>query len=208
MAFPIPVPSVVETTARGRESWDLFSRLLKERILLIGWPIDDFASTTAIAQFLFLQMENKDQDVNLYINSPGGLATSVLALYDTMQFVTNDVQTYCIGECSRDAALLLAAGTKGKRHALPHSRIMLHQPFAQMTGQTSRILRHAEEILFIKRQGIELLVKHTGRTQKEVEEAIERETFMSPTEAKEFGLIDHIIDAQPKEGSSSKESSS
>jgi ATP-dependent Clp protease, protease subunit len=197
MPFPIPIPSVVETTARGRESWDLFSRLLKDRILFLGWPIDDFASTAIIAQMLFLQLENKDQDVNVYLNCPGGWSNSILAVYDTMQFVTNDVQTYCIGECSRDAVLLLAAGEKGKRYSLPHSRVMLHQPFAQIGfAQASRIQRHAEEIVFIKRQGIKLLAKHCGRTEKEVEDACERETFLSPEQAKQFGIIDHIVDSE------------
>ena len=196
MPFPIPIPSVVETTARGRESWDLFSRLLKDRIMFIGWPVDDFASTAAIAQMLFLQVENKEQDINLYLNSPGGWSMAVLAIYDTMQFIANDVQTYCIGECSRDAALLLAAGAKGKRYALPHSRIMLHQPQASVQGQASRIQRNAE-VLRLKDKLTRLIAHHSGTSYEQVEKDCDRDNFMDPQQAKEYGLIDEIYGDGP-----------
>ncbi len=188
------VPFVVEKTGYGERHYDIFSRLLKDRIIFIGAPIDDDVSNLVIAQMLFLQNENKNQDINLYINSPGGSITAGLAIYDTMQFVQCDVSTYCIGSAFSMAAILLAAGTKGKRHGLPHNRIMLHQPWGGMRGTAVDISIQAEEIMRLKRYLNEILVKHTGQKMKRIEEDVDRDFYMSSEEAREYGIIDEVVE--------------
>lgn len=189
------VPYVVEKTGYGERHYDIFSRLLKDRIVFIGSPIDDDVSNLVIAQMLFLQNENKNQDINLYINSPGGSITSGLAIYDTMQFVQCDVSTYCIGQAFSMAAILLSSGTKGKRYGLPHNRIMLHQPWGGMRGTAVDISIQAEEILRLKRYLNDILVKHTGQKMKRVEEDVDRDFYMSSEEAKEYGIIDEVVES-------------
>jgi ATP-dependent Clp protease protease subunit len=189
------VPYVVEKTGYGERHYDIFSRLLKDRIIFIGTPIDDTVSNLVVAQMLFLQNENKNQDINLYINSPGGSITAGLAIYDTMQFVQCDVATYCIGQAFSMAAVLLAAGSKGKRHALPHTRIMLHQPWGGMKGTATDISIQAEEILRLKRYLNNILVRHTGQPLERVERDVDRDFYMSSTEAREYGLIDEVVES-------------
>jgi ATP-dependent Clp protease protease subunit len=187
------VPIVIEKTGRGERAYDIYSRLLKDRIIFIGDEINDLTASLIIAQMLFLQLENKDQDINVYINSPGGSITSGLAIYDTMQFVSNDVQTYCIGQAASMGAVLLAAGTKGKRFILPNSRVMIHQPWGGFHGTASDISIHAEEILKYKKKLNELLAKHTGQPFERVEKDTDRDRFMSAEEAKAYGLVDEIL---------------
>ncbi|HTY46031.1 MAG TPA: ATP-dependent Clp endopeptidase proteolytic subunit ClpP [Patescibacteria group bacterium] len=188
------VPMVIEQTNRGYErAYDIYSRLLKDRIVFIGTPIDDFVANLIIAQMLFLQMEDAGKDINVYINSPGGSVTSGLAIYDTMQFVKCDVATYCVGQAASMGALLLAAGTKGKRFVLPHSRIMIHQPWGGMQGTASDISIHAKEILKMRDQINELLARHTGQPLEKIQKDTDRDYFMSAQEAKEYGLIDEVI---------------
>ncbi len=187
-------PIVIEKTGRGERSYDIWSRLLKDRIIFIGTPIDDYIANLVIAQMLFLQMENKSQDINVYINTPGGYVNSGLAIYDTMQFVHCDVATYCIGQASSMGALLLAAGTKGKRYALPHSRIMMHQPSGGAQGTAADIRIQAEEILKLKKILSTLLAKHTGKTFDKVAKDSDRDYFMSADEAKAYGLVDEVVD--------------
>lgn len=189
------VPFVVEKTGYGERHYDIFSRLLKDRIIFIGSPIDDDVSNLVIAQMLFLQNENKTQDINLYINSPGGSITAGLAIYDTMQFVQCDVSTYCIGQAFSMAAILLAAGTKGKRYGLPHNRIMLHQPWGGMRGTAVDISIQAEEIMRLKKSLNEILVKHSGQKIKRIEEDVDRDFYMSAEEAKEYGLLDEVVES-------------
>lgn len=189
------VPYVVEKTGYGERHYDIFSRLLKDRIIFIGTPIDDTVSNLVVAQMLFLQNENKNQDINLYINSPGGSITAGLAIYDTMQFVQCDVATYCIGQAFSMAAVLLAAGMKGKRHALPHTRIMLHQPWGGMKGTATDISIQAEEILRLKRYLNSILMRHTGQPMERIERDVDRDFYMSATEAKEYGLIDEVVES-------------
>lgn len=189
------VPYVVEKTGYGERHYDIFSRLLKDRIIFIGTPIDDTVSNLVVAQMLFLQNENKNQDINLYINSPGGSITAGLAIYDTMQFVQCDVATYCIGQAFSMAAVLLAAGMKGKRHALPHTRIMLHQPWGGMKGTATDISIQAEEILRLKRYLNSILMRHTGQPMERIERDVDRDFYMSSTEAKEYGLIDEVVES-------------
>ncbi len=188
-------PIVIEKAAggRGERAYDIWSRLLKDRIVFIGTPIDDYISNLVIAQILFLQMENKNQDINIYINSPGGSVTAGLAIYDTMQFVQCDVATYCIGQASSMAAILLGAGAKGKRHVLPHARIMLHQPWGGLQGVASDLKIHAEEILLLKKQLTTILAKHTGRPIEKVATDSERDFFMSADDAKAYGLVDEVV---------------
>ncbi|MBI1851687.1 MAG: ATP-dependent Clp protease proteolytic subunit [Planctomycetes bacterium] len=190
----IPIPFVIEKTGRGERQYDIYSRLLEDRIVIIGTPIDDTVATVVIAQLLFLQKENRTQDINLYINSPGGYVTAGLAIYDTMQFVQCSVATWCIGQAASMAAVLMAAGTKGKRHALPHSRIMIHQPWGGTQGTASDISIQAEEILKQKRLLNEILAKHTGQTVKQVEKNADRDYFMSAEEAKSYGLVDEVVE--------------
>jgi ATP-dependent Clp protease protease subunit len=191
----IPIPFVIEKTGRGERQYDIYSRLLEDRIVFIGTPIDDTVANLVIAQLLFLQKENKNQDINLYINSPGGSVTSGLAIYDTMQFVQCDLATYCIGHAASMGALLLAAGTKGKRHALPHSRIMIHQPWGGIQGTAEDISIQAEEILRLKKNLNNILAKHTGQEVKRIEKDADRDYFMSADEAKAYGVVDEVVES-------------
>jgi len=185
---------VIEQTSRGFErAYDIYSRLLKDRIVFIGTPVDDNVANIIIAQLLFLQMEDPDKDVNVYINTPGGSVTSGLAIYDTMQFIKPAVNTYCIGQAASLGALLLAAGTKGKRHALPHSRIMIHQPWGGAQGAAADINIQAQEILRLKQSLNEILSKHTGQPIEKIEKDTDRDYFMSADEAKVYGIVDEVI---------------
>ena len=195
------VPMVVEQTAKGFErAYDIFSRLLKDRILFIGTPIDDTVANLVIAQMLFLQMEDVKKDINIYINSPGGSVTAGLAIYDTMQFVKCDVATYCVGQAASMAALLLCAGTKGKRSCLPNSRVMIHQPWGGVQGQASDISIQAKEILRLRDKINEILVYHTGRPLEKIEKDTDRDYFMSGDEAKAYGLVDEVILGKTNKG--------
>jgi len=187
------VPIVVEQTSRGERSYDIYSRLLKERIIFLGTPIDDTIANLVIAQILFLESEEPEKDINFYINCPGGIVTSGLAIYDTMQYVKPDLQTICIGQAASMGALLLAAGTKGKRFALPHARILIHQPMGGFQGQASDIEIHAKEILRMRSDLNVLLVKHTGQPLEKIEADTERDYFMSGEDAAEYGLVDKVI---------------
>ncbi len=188
------VPMVVEQTSRGYErAYDIYSRLLKDRIVFIGTPIDDYVANLVIAQLLFLQMEDKDKDINVYINSPGGSVTAGLAIYDTMQFLKPDVATYCVGQASSMGAVLLCAGSKGKRQALPNSRVMIHQPWGGVQGAAEDISRQAQEILKMRDKINEILVRHTGRPMEKIQKDTDRDYFLSAQEAKDYGLIDEVI---------------
>ena len=187
------VPYVVEKTGYGERHYDIFSRLLKDRIIFIGSPIDDNVSNIVIAQMLFLQNDNKNQDINIYINSPGGSITAGLAIYDTMQFVHCDVATFCIGSAYSMGAVLMAAGAKGKRYSLPHTRIMLHQPWGGTTGTATDISIQAEEIMFMKKSLNEILAKHSGQPIEKIEKDFDRDFYMSSLEAKEYGIVDEVI---------------
>ena len=187
------VPMVVEQTSRGERAFDIYSRLLKERIVFIGTPIDDTVANLIIAQILFLQMDDPDKDINVYINSPGGVVTAGLAIYDTMQFVKCDVATYCVGQAASMGALLLTAGEKGKRYALPHSRVMIHQPWGGAQGSASDIHIQATEILKLRKSLNDLLVKHTGQLLEKVEKDTDRDHFLSAEESRSYGLVDHVI---------------
>jgi ATP-dependent Clp protease protease subunit len=187
------VPMVIEQTGRGERAYDIFSRLLKERIIFIGAPIEDTLASLVIAQLLFLEAEDPEKDVFLYINSPGGYISSGLGIYDTMQYIKPDVATICLGQASSMAALLLTAGAPGKRTALPHSRIMIHQPFGGATGQASDIQIHAKEILDVRQELNELFAKHTGQSVATIEHDTDRNFFMSAEEAKKYGLVDEIL---------------
>jgi ATP-dependent Clp protease protease subunit len=191
------VPIVIERSGREERAMDIYSRLLQDRIIILGTAIDDQVSNVVVAQLLVLAQQDSKADIHLYINSPGGSVTSGLAIYDTMQFVPCDVATYCIGQCASMGSLLLAAGAKGKRFALPHGRIMIHQPLAGMEGTATDILIHAEEFIRMKKQLNGIYQKHTGQTLNRLEEDTDRDRFMSPEEAKEYGLIDNVIDRQP-----------
>lgn len=188
------IPFVIEKTGRGERQYDIYSRLLEDRIVFIGSPIDDGVANSVIAQLLFLQKENKNQDINIFLNSPGGSVTAGLAIYDTMQFVQCPVATYCIGQAASMGAVLLAAGTQGKRHALPHARIMIHQPWGGVGGTAIDISIQADEILRLRTTLSEILGKHTGKTAEEVAKASDRDFFMGATEAKAYGLIDEIVE--------------
>jgi len=187
------VPMVIEQSGRTERAYDIYSRLLKDRIIFIGWQIDDITANLIIAQMLFLQMEDSSKDISLYINSPGGSVTAGLAIYDTMQFLKCDVTTYCIGQAASMGAILLAAGTKGKRFALPHSRIMIHQPWGGVTGQATDINIQAEEILRLRERINEVLRNHTNKTIDDIEKDTERELFMSAEEALAYGIVDEVI---------------
>ena len=184
------IPMVVEQTSRGERSYDIFSRLLKENIVFLTGVVDDNVASLICAQLLFLESENPKKDISFYINSSGGSVTSGLAIYDTMQYITADINTVCIGQAASMGSLLLSAGSKGKRSALPHSRIMVHQPSGGVEGQASDIQIHANEILTIRKKLNEIYVKHTGQDIKKIEEFLDRDSFMGPEEAKNFGLID------------------
>jgi ATP-dependent Clp protease protease subunit len=187
------VPIVVEQTSRGERAYDIFSRLLKERIVFIGTPIDDTVASLVIAQLLFLESEDPDKDIYLYINSPGGLISAGLAIYDTMQYIKPDVATICIGMAASMAAVILAGGAMGKRTALPNSRIMIHQPWGGVQGTAADIRIQAEEILKMKRKINEILAKHTGKPIEQIERDTDRDYYMSAEEAKEYGIIDQIL---------------
>lgn len=187
------VPIVVEQTSRGERSYDIYSRLLKERIIFLGTGVDDYVANLIIAQMLFLESEEPDKDINFYINSPGGIVTSGLAIYDTMQYIKPDIQTICIGQAASMAALLLAAGTKNKRYALPHARILIHQPMGGFQGQATDIEIHAREILRMRSELNQILVKHTGQPLERIEADTERDYFMGGKEAQEYGIVDHVI---------------
>ncbi len=188
------VPTVIEQTHRGEREWTVFSRLLKDRIIFLGWPIDDNLASVVVAQLLFLESEDPDKDVFMYINSPGGLVHSGLAIYDTMQYVKCPVSTLCIGQASSMAALLMAAGRPGKRFALPHARFLLHQPLGSFSGQAADVDIQAREILFLKRQITDLLAKHTGQPLEKVARDSDRDFYLSAEEARVYGLIDGVID--------------
>lgn len=187
------VPMVIETTGKGERAYDIYSRLLKERIVFIGTPIDDVIANLIIAQILFLNMEEPGKDINVYINSPGGSVTAGLAIYDTMRFVKCDVATYCLGQAASMGSLLLAAGTKGKRYALPNARVMIHQPWGGTQGTASDIHIQAKEILKLKEQLNQILVHHTGQTIEKIEKDTDRDYFMSAQEAKDYGIVDAVI---------------
>ena len=187
------IPTVIETTGRGERAYDIYSRLLKERIIFLGTPINDEVANNVMAQLIFLEYENPEKDITLYINSPGGHVSAGLAIYDTMQHVRPNIATICIGSCASMAAVLLAAGTKGKRYALPHSRIMLHQPSGAPTGQSTDIQITAKEIIRTKDTLAEIVAKHTGKPIDEVREKTDRDFYMGPEDAKAFGVIDEIF---------------
>ena len=192
------VPMVVEQTSRGERAFDIYSRLLKDSIIFIGTPIDDQIANLIVAQLLFLEAEDPERDINLYINSPGGVITAGLAVYDTMQFIKNDVQTICVGQCASMAALLLCAGTKGKRFALPHARVLIHQPSGGASGQATDVRIMAEEILRMRELTSKLIAKHSGQTFDQVEKDVERDRILSPVQAKDYGLIDEVIEHREK----------
>ena len=187
------VPMVVEQTGRGERAYDIYSRLLKDRIIFIGSAVDDVVSNLVVAQLLFLQMEDPDKDINIYVNSPGGSITAGLAIYDTMQFVKCDVNTYCIGQAASMGAILLAAGTKGKRFALPHARIMIHQPWGGTQGAATDIQIQAKEILRVKERINKILADHTGQKLATIEKDSDRDFFMSADEARKYGLVDEVV---------------
>ncbi len=187
------IPTVIETTGRGERAYDIYSRLLKERIIFLGTPINDEVANNVMAQLIFLEYENPEKDITLYINSPGGYVSAGLAIYDTMQHVRPNIATICIGSCASMAAVLLAAGTKGKRYALPHSRIMLHQPSGAATGQSTDIQITAKEIIRTKDTLAEIVAKHTGKSIDEVRQKTDRDFYMGPEEAKAFGVIDEVF---------------
>src|SRR5476649_2266293 len=193
------VPMVVEQTNRGERAYDIFSRLLKERIIFITGPVEDGMATLIVAQLLFLEAENPKKEISLYINSPGGVVTSGLAIYDTMQFVRPAVSTLCTGQAASMGSLLLAAGAKDLRFALPNARIMLHQPSGGFQGQATDIMLHAQEILNLKKRLNEIYVRHTGQSLKKIEDALERDYFLTADMAKDFGLVDKVIDRRPEE---------
>ena len=199
------VPMVVEQTARGERAYDIYSRLLKERVVFIVGPVEDHMANLVVAQLLYLESENPDKDIHLYINSPGGVVTAGLSIYDTMQFVNCDVSTICVGQAASMGALLLAGGTNGKRFALPHSRIMVHQPSAGYQGQATDIEIHTKEVLDMKARLNEIMAKHTGQKVEKVREDLERDNFMSSEEAVTYGLIDTVLERRlelgtPKDG--------
>lgn len=194
------IPIVIEQTGRSERAYDIYSRLLKDRIIFMGTPVDDNVANTIIAQFLFLQTEDPEKDIHLYINSPGGVVTSGLAIYDTMQYVKPDIATYCIGQAASMGALLLAAGTKGKRFALPNARIMIHQPIGGFQGQATDIEIHAKEILRVKDALNEILAHHTGQPLEKIHNDTDRDFFMSGAEAKEYGIVDEVIQGSKKTG--------
>jgi len=193
------VPMVVEQTNRGERAYDIFSRLLKERIIFVTGPIEDGMSTLVVAQLLFLEADNPKKEISMYINSPGGVVTSGLAMYDTMQFIRPPVSTLCTGQAASAGSLLLCAGAKDMRFSLPNSRIMVHQPSGGFQGQATDILLHAQEIQNIKRRLNEIYVKHTGQSYQMIEDSLERDRFLTAEQAREFGLVDKVIDKRPED---------
>ena len=194
MSYYLPIPSVVENDGRTERHWDIYSRLLKDRIIFIGSPIDDYVANGVIAQLLFLQMEDPKKDINLYINSPGGIVTDGMAIYDTINYIRPDVITTCIGQAASLGTVILAAGAPGKRFALPHSRVMIHQPTSSAGGQTSDISIAAREILRWKRTISEILSKHTGKDVDQIDRDSDRDYYMTAAEAKEYGIVDHVFE--------------
>lgn len=194
------VPIVVEQTARGERSYDIYSRLLKDRIVFLGGPIDDTVANIIIAQLLFLEAEDPDKDIHLYINSPGGVVTAGMAIYDTMQYVKPQVSTICVGSAASMGAVLLTSGATGKRYALPHSRVMIHQPLGGVQGQATEIEIHAREILRMREELNGILTRHSGRTLEEIKADTERDHFLSAEEAKDYGLIDEVLECLPSVG--------
>jgi ATP-dependent Clp protease protease subunit len=194
------VPMVVEQTNRGERAYDIFSRLLKERIIFITGPVEDGMATLVVAQLLFLEAENPKKEVSMYINSPGGLVTAGLAIYDTMQFVRPAISTLCVGQAASMGSLLLAAGAKGLRYVLPNARVMLHQPSGGFQGQATDVMLHAAEMLALKKRLNEIYVKHTGQPLKVIEDALERDKFLTAEGAKEFGVVDQVLDKRPVDG--------
>ena len=193
MKSQVWIPTVIEKTGRGERAYDIYSRLLEDRIVFVGTPITDTVANIVIAQLLFLQKDNKTQEISLYINSPGGYVSDGLAIYDTMQFISCDIATYCIGQAMSMGALLLAAGAEGKRFVLPHARVMLHQPSGGVGGTAADIERHAEEILKLRHEMNEIFAKHTGQPIEKVVTDADRDFIMDAEEAKEYGLVDHVI---------------
>lgn len=198
------VPMVVEQTSRGERAYDIYSRLLKDRLIFLVGPVDDHTANVIVAQMLFLESENPDKDIHLYINSPGGSVSAGLAIYDTMQFIKPDVSTMCIGQAASMGALLLTSGAKGKRYCLPHSRVMIHQPLGGYQGQATDIDIHAREILKIREQMNELMALHTGQTVKTIARDTERDYFMGPEEAKAYGLIDSVFHRRNSDSATNK----
>jgi ATP-dependent Clp protease protease subunit len=194
------VPSVVESTNRGDRAWDIYSRMLRERIIFVTGPVEDNMASSVVAQLLFLEAENPKKEIAIYINSPGGVVTSGLSIYDTMQFIRCPVSTLCVGQAASMGSLLLAGGAKNMRFALPNARIMVHQPSGGFQGQATDILIHAEETKRVKQRLNEIYVKHTGRDIKAIQEALERDNFMDAEGAKEFGLVDQVIEKRPDDG--------
>lgn len=199
------VPMVIEQTAKGERSFDIYSRLLKERIIFLSGPVNDQVSSLIVAQLLFLESEDPKKDIYFYINSPGGIVTSGLAMYDTMQYIRCDVATLCIGQAASMGSLLLAAGAAGKRYCLPNSRIMIHQPSGGYQGQATDIEIHAQETLALRKRLNEIYAKHTGQKIAVIEKAMDRDNFMSPQKAKEFGLIDSVIEQRPDKETKDKD---
>ena len=195
----VPLPTVYEREGRTERAWDIYSRLLRDRIIFIGTPINDFVANAVIAQMLFLQMEDPKKDISLYINSPGGSVTDGMAIYDTMNFLQCDIVTYCVGQAASMATLLLAAGTKGKRYALPNSRVMMHQPTGGATGQTSDISIAAKEILRWRARMNELISIHTNKTPKEIANDSDRDFYLTAKDALAYGIVDKVIDSKPIE---------
>ena len=191
------IPMVVEQTNRGERSYDIYSRLLKERIIFLNGPVEDMMASVICAQLLFLESENPSKDIFMYINSPGGVVTSGMAIYDTMEYIRPDVSTVCIGQAASMGSLLLTAGAAGKRHCLPNARIMTHQPSGGFQGQATDIEIHAKEIISLRSRLNKIYEKHSGKTLKQIEKIMERDTFMSPTEAQEMGLIDEVVTKRP-----------
>jgi len=198
------VPMVVEQTSRGERAYDIYSRLLKERVIFLVGPVDDHTANVVVAQMLYLESENPEKDINLYINSPGGSVSAGLAIYDTMQFIKPDVSTMCVGQAASMGALLLASGANGKRYCLPHSRVMIHQPLGGYQGQATDIEIHTREILKIRSQLNDLLAFHTGQSVETIATDTERDNFMGPLEAKEYGLIDEMIESRKDDSGSKK----
>ena len=190
------IPMVVEQSNKGERAYDIYSRLLKERIIFVTGPVEDYMASVIIAQLLFLEAENPKKEVSMYINSPGGVVSSGLAIYDTMQYIKPEVSTLCIGQAASMGSLLLAAGAPNKRFSLPNSRIMVHQPSGGFQGQASDIERHAQEILSLRSRLNDIYVKHTGQSLKSIEKALDRDTFMTASDSKEFGIIDKVVDSR------------
>ncbi|WP_018870007.1 MULTISPECIES: ATP-dependent Clp endopeptidase proteolytic subunit ClpP [unclassified Thioalkalivibrio] len=197
------VPMVVEQTARGERAYDIYSRLLKDRVIFCVGPVEDYMANVIVAQMLFLESENPDKEISLYINSPGGAVTAGMAIYDTMQFIKPQVSTLCVGQAASMGAVLLAGGAEGKRYALPHSRVMIHQPLGGFQGQATDIDIHAREILKIKEELNRVLAKHTGQTVEQIEQDTDRDRFMTASEAQEYGLVDNVLADRAEAGEKS-----